>query len=155
MMYLILTALLLTAILRLKADAVKPTARAAILLLLVFCAAAVPAGGPVLAEQAGPEIPAPEFSRVSGFYDDPFELMILSEEGLSVYYTRDGSIPDETDTLYTGRLEVTDRTHEKNVLSDRTDIIAPNKWGEAMAPPQAVRKPRSFNEFQPFGQPNP
>ena len=54
MMYLILTAVLLTAILRLKADAVKPAERAVILLLLVFCAAAVPAGGPVLAEQAGP-----------------------------------------------------------------------------------------------------
>ena len=154
MMYLILTALLLTAILRLKADAVKPTARAAILLLLVFCAAAVPAGGPVLAEQAGPEIPAPEFSRVSGFYDAPFELMILSEEGLSVYYTRDGSIPDETDTLYTGQLEVTDRTHEKNVLSDRTDIIAPNKWGDAMAPLMKVDKADVIRAVAVDGQGN-
>ena len=134
MMYLILTAVFLTVIFRLKADAVKPAARAGILLLLVFCAAAVPAGGPALAEQAGPEIPAPDFSRVSGFYDDPFELMILSEEGLSVYYTRDGSIPDEKDTLYTGPLEVTDRSNERNILSARTDIIAPNKWGDAMAP---------------------
>ena len=140
MMYLILTAVFLTAILRLKADAVKPAARADILLLLFFCAAAVPAGGPALAEQAEPEIPAPEFSRASGFYDDPFELMILSEEGLSVYYTRDGSIPDEKDTLYTGPLEVTDRSHEKNVLSDRTDIIAPNKWGDATAPLTKVDK---------------
>ncbi|MBQ6060532.1 MAG: CotH kinase family protein [Clostridia bacterium] len=140
MMYLILTAVFLTAILRLKADAVKPAARAGILLLLVICAAAVPAGGPALAGQAGPEIPAPEFSVASGFYDDPFELTILSEEGLSVYYTRDGSIPDETDTLYTGPLEVTDRSHEKNVLSDRTDIIAPNKWGDATAPLRKVDK---------------
>ncbi len=140
MVYLILTVVFLTAILRLKADAVKPAARAGILLLLVFCAAAVPAGGPALAEQAGPEIPAPEFSRASGFYDASFELMILSEKGLSVYYTRDGSIPDETDTLYTGLLEVTDRTYEKNVLSDRTDIIAPNKWGDAMAPLETVDK---------------
>ena len=140
MMYLILTAVFLTTILRLKADAVKPAARAGILLLLVFCAAAVPAGGPALAEQAEPEIPAPEFSRASGFYDDPFELMILSEEGLSVYYTRDGSIPDETDTLYTGPLKVTDRTYEKNVLSARTDIIAPNQWGDAMAPLMRVDK---------------
>lgn len=134
MTYMILAAVFLTVFLRLKADAVKPAARAGILLLLVFCAAAVPAGGPALAEQAGPEIPAPEFSAASGFYDDPFELTILSEEGLSVYYTRDGSIPDETDTLYTGPLEVTDRTNEKNVLSARTDIIAPNKWGDAVAP---------------------
>ena len=140
MMYLILTAVFLTAILRLKADAVKPAARAGILLLLVICAAAVPAGGPALAGQAGPEIHAPEFSVASGFYDDPFELTILSEEGLSVYYTRDGSIPDETDTLYTGPLEVTDRSHEKNVLSDRTDIIAPNKWGDATAPLRKVDK---------------
>lgn len=134
MMYLILITVFLTAILRLKAEAVKPAARTGILLLLVLCAAAVPSDGPALAEQAGPEIPAPEFSQASGFYDDPFELTILSEEGLSVYYTRDGSIPDETDTLYIGPLEVNDRTHEKNVLSDRTDIIAPNQWGDAVAP---------------------
>ena len=154
MMYLTLTAVLLTAILRLKADAVKPAAGAGILLLLVFCAAAVPACGPAQAEQAGPEIPAPEFSRVSGFYDDPFELMILSEEGLSVYYTRDGSIPDEKDTLYTGPLEVTDRSHEKNVLSDRTDIIAPNKWGDAMAPLMKVDKADVIRAVAVDGQGN-
>jgi len=153
-MYLILTAVLLTAIFRLKADAVKPAARAGILLLLVFCAAAVPAGGPALAGQTGPEIPAPEFSRVSGFYDDPFELMILSEEGLSVYYTRDGSIPDETDTLYTGPLEVVDRTYEKNVLSNRTDIIAPNKWGDAMAPLMKVDKADVIRAVAVDGQGN-
>ena len=56
MMYLILITVFLTAILRLKAEAVKPAARAGILLLLVLCAAAVPAGGPALAEQAGPEM---------------------------------------------------------------------------------------------------
>ena len=154
MMYLILTAVFLTAILRLKAEAVKPAARAGILLLLVFCAAAVPAGGPALAGQTEPEIPAPEFSRVSGFYDDPFELMILPEEGLSVYYTRDGSIPDETDTLYTGPLEVIDRTDEKNVLSDRTDIIAPNKWGDAMAPLMKVDKADVIRAVAVDGQGN-
>ncbi|MBR6966339.1 MAG: chitobiase/beta-hexosaminidase C-terminal domain-containing protein, partial [Clostridia bacterium] len=154
MMYLILTAVLLTAILRLKADAVKPAARADIRLLLVFCAAAVAAGGPALAGQAGPEIPAPEFSRVSGFYDAPFELMILSKEGLSVYYTRDGSIPDETDTLYTGPLEVIDRTYEKNVLSERTDIIAPNKWGDAVAPLMNVDKADVIRAVAVDGQGN-
>ena len=154
MMYLILTAVFLTVIFRLKADAVKPAARAGILLLLVFCAAAVPAGGPALAEQAGPEVHAPDFSRVSGFYDDPFELTILSEEGLSVYYTRDGSIPDEKDTLYTGPLEVTDRSHEKNVLSDRTDIIAPNKWGDATAPLTKVDKADVIRAVAVDGQGN-
>ncbi len=154
MTYMILTAVFLTVIFWLKADAVKPAARAGILLLLAFCAAAVPAGGPALAEQAGPEIPAPDFSRVSGFYDDPFELMILSEEGLSVYYTRDGSIPDEKDTLYTGPLEVTDRSYEKNVLSDRTDIIAPNKWGDATAPLTKVDKADVIRAVAVDGQGN-
>ena len=154
MIYLILTAVFLTAILRLKADAVKPVARVGILFLLFFCAAAVPAGGPALAEQPGPEIPAPEFSRVPGFYDAPFELMILSKEGLSVYYTRDGSIPDETDMLYSGPLEVIDRTHEKNVLSDRTDIIAPNKWGDAVAPMMQVDKADVIRAVAVDGQGN-
>ena len=83
-----------------------------------------------------------------------YELMILSEEGLSVYYTRDGSIPDETDTLYTGRLEVIDRTYEKNVLSDRTDIIAPNKWGDAMAPLMKVDKADVIRAVAVDGQGN-
>ena len=117
-----------------------------ILFVIILCLAC--------AAQADPEIPAPEFSRVSGFYDDPFQLMILSEEGLSVYYTRDGSIPDETDTLYTGPLEVIDRTLAKNVLSDRTDIIAPNKWGDAMAPLMKVDKADVIRAVAVDGQGN-
>ena len=49
-----------------------------------------------LSAQAESAIPSPAFSQPSGFYDEPFKLTILSAEGFSVYYTLDGSDPNES-----------------------------------------------------------
>lgn len=40
------------------------------------------------------EIPAPEFSKEAGFYEEAFELLLTAPEGTEIYYTLDGSIPD-------------------------------------------------------------
>ena len=112
------------------------------LFLLILISGFVLAGNRISAagEETVNPIPAPAFSMPSGFYEEPFELTILSEDGLSVYFTRDGSIPDETDIPYTEPLLVSDRSPEHNTLSSRTDIIAPNKWGDAVAPILPVDK---------------
>ena len=94
---------------------------------LVLSLILMAAGGADLpAARAESEIPVPVFSRPSGFYEEPFELTVSSERGLSVYYTLDGSLPDETDSLYTGSLTISDRSQEPNVLSARTDISPPD-----------------------------
>lgn len=40
------------------------------------------------------EIPAPEFSVPAGFYESAFDLSLVVPEGMEVYYTLDGSLPD-------------------------------------------------------------
>lgn len=110
----------------------------------VFCLAALlflaAAAGQAPAARAETAVPSPSFSHPSGFYDEPFELTILSEEGFSVYFTRDGSAPDETDALYTEPLTVRDMSEEPNVLSARTDIWPDGMRGEVGAPPEPVDK---------------
>ena len=46
-------------------------------------------------------VPAPEFSVPAGFYEEAFSLELKAEEGLTVYYTLDGSEPaaDGTETV--------------------------------------------------------
>ena len=65
----------------------------------------------------------PVFSAESGFYDSSFKLEIYCKDpDAKIYYTLDGSIPDETDTLYTEPLNMYNRTYDKNVLSAITGI---------------------------------
>ena len=105
--------------------------------LLLFLAAA---GTGITAARAESAVPSPAFSKPSGFYDDPFELTVLTEEGLSVYFTLDGSTPDETDSLYAEPLTIRDVSEEPNMLSARTDIWPSGIRGEIMAPPSPVDK---------------
>lgn len=51
-------------------------------------------------------INAPVFSAKSGFYEDAFDLSIFTEEGSSVYYTVDGSIPDVHSIPYTEPIRI-------------------------------------------------
>lgn len=60
-------------------------------------------------------VEAPLLSHASGFYDSEFDLQIRSAEDTTVYYTLDGSIPDESSYLYEGAVRVYDRSSEENV----------------------------------------
>ncbi len=113
--------------------------RLGITLILVLLLAITAAAG--TAEGEGEAVvPQPVFSRDAGFYDKPFTLAISAEDGLSVYYTLDGSVPDETDIPYRGSLTIADASRQANVLSARTDTIAPSQWGTAAAPREPVDK---------------
>lgn len=73
-----------------------------------------------ITEVAGPE---PAFSAESGFYDEAFELEITSgSPGAKIYYTLDGSVPDETDILYEEPITIYNKTNDKNVLSSITGV---------------------------------
>lgn len=64
------------------------------------------------------------FSRESGFYEEPFYLEIYAPPGTEIYYTLDGSDPDENALLYTGPIRIEDATNDDNVYSMRTDVSA-------------------------------
>lgn len=61
------------------------------------------------------------FSRESGFYEAPFELKLSAPFGVKIYYTLDGSVPDENAFLYTNPIFIDDATSQPNVHSMRTD----------------------------------
>lgn len=47
-------------------------------------------------------IPDPVFSQKSGVYEDAFNLILSAQEGTTIYYTTDGSIPDPNPGTETG-----------------------------------------------------
>ena len=62
------------------------------------------------------------FSRESGFYEEPFALELSAPLGMKIYYTLDGSAPDENAHLYTEPIQIVDATDSPNVHSLRTDM---------------------------------
>lgn len=64
------------------------------------------------------------FSRESGFYEEPFDLEIYAPPGTEIYYTLDGSDPDENALRYTGPIRIGDATNNDNVYSMRRDVSA-------------------------------
>ncbi|MGN0580325.1 MAG: CotH kinase family protein [Ruminococcus sp.] len=62
---------------------------------------------------------APTFSAQSGFYDTDFKLTLSAENNAAIYYTIDGSDPTDSASaqLYTGAIEVRDRTDQPNLWS--------------------------------------
>ncbi len=64
------------------------------------------------------------FSRESGFYDAPFELELHAPVGTDIFYTLDGSEPDENAVKYAGPIMINDATENENVYSMRTDVSA-------------------------------
>ncbi|MCR5626111.1 MAG: CotH kinase family protein [Lachnospiraceae bacterium] len=68
-------------------------------------------------EKALATLKRPVFSVESGFYDDSFQVEIQSPDGGDIYYTLDGSEPDEGSQKYTGAITVSDRTNENNLYS--------------------------------------
>ena len=65
-----------------------------------------------------------EFSKESGFYEEPFDLEINAPPGTRIFYTLDGTEPDENAILYTGPIKIDDATKNENVYSLRTDVSA-------------------------------
>lgn len=78
------------------------------------------------------------FSRQSGFYDEDFVLMLYHpDQDAKIYYTTDGSVPDENSTLYTNEgIALTNKTSEKNVLAAQRDTTA----GDYYKVPEGITK---------------
>lgn len=70
-----------------------------------------------------PFVAPPKFSHAAGFFDEPFDLSLSGYGDVKIYYTTDGSIPDENAALYTSPIHIENRSGEPNVWSAREDIL--------------------------------
>ena len=80
------------------------------------------------------------FSAVSGFYDKEFYLDITTDDGNTVYYTLDGSIPTSESQKFTQPLLINDRSAEENILSAYTEIAQPIEYTRHDLPGSSVDK---------------
>lgn len=65
------------------------------------------------------------FSHGSGFYADEITLeMTCQTAGAKIYYTTDGSVPDDTDLLYEAPITLKSRSTDPNILSSQTGTSA-------------------------------
>lgn len=69
------------------------------------------------------DLDAPVFSAESGFYKDSFTLEMEAGES-RIYYTLDGSIPNESSMLYEEPILLEDASGRENVWRSRTDFAA-------------------------------
>ncbi len=71
----------------------------------------------LLALPALADAPQLSFNRTSGFSPDPFTLtMSCDDPRATIYYTLDGSVPDETSLVYEGGLRLEDSSTRADVL---------------------------------------
>ncbi|WP_022774395.1 CotH kinase family protein [Butyrivibrio sp. AE2015] len=69
----------------------------------------------------------PTFSLPGGWFSENVEVELSAEKG-DIYYTLDGSDPDETSIKYDGPITVTNRSEEENIYSAIGDIAAENDY---------------------------
>lgn len=75
-------------------------------------------------------VEAPAFSHESGFYDKKFKLSITGSEGCRIYYTTDGSEPDENAQEYKDGILIHRVSYLDSVYSIRKDF-APYYYGDS------------------------
>lgn len=87
----------------------------------------------------------PLFSAAAGFYEEPFWLEI--EGNGRIFYTLDGSVPDEKDLEYTGAIKIDDPSGEENVYSANPDVSTGyytellEKYGRTVAEYELPKEP--------------
>ncbi|MDX1640724.1 MAG: CotH kinase family protein [Balneolaceae bacterium] len=91
-------------------------------------------------ESTSGQLEPAELSHAPGFYTSPFELEISHpEEGVTLYYTLDGTTPDESSTVYSGPISIVNRSDEPNDISTiRTNHST--AWFESQDPRDKIRK---------------
>ena len=78
------------------------------------------------------------FSLQSGFYDAPMTLEMESDlKGAKIYYTLDGSTPDESDLLYEGPISLTWTTEKDDPMTDITGVNVGEQYVPQMDFPSA------------------
>ena len=70
--------------------------------------------------------PTPQFSITSGIYPNAINVDITGDPNTTIYYTTDGSVPDDGDLLYTGPIAVNNTTVLKTIAYSADPNILPS-----------------------------
>lgn len=70
---------------------------------------------------------SPKFSAVSGYYKESFSLELYAEKGCKIFYTTDGSKPDENSALYTKAIAVENVSGRENRWNQVQNVV--EDWG--------------------------
>jgi len=81
---------------------------------------------------------APRLSHSSGFYKEAFDLQITAQDGVTIYYTLDGSIPTTESEIYTHPIRVYNRSAEPNVWLNQQQVT--QEWEAYTPDPTPVDK---------------
>ncbi|MBQ6369752.1 MAG: chitobiase/beta-hexosaminidase C-terminal domain-containing protein [Parasporobacterium sp.] len=68
---------------------------------------------------------APQISPVSGEYSSDQNILVSSPEGAAIYYTYDGSIPNERSTLYMGPVKMRPGTSTFSAVCIKDGVSSP------------------------------
>lgn len=80
------------------------------------------------------------FSRTGGIQSEPFQLELSSDQGMTIYYTTDGSEPTASSSIYTGPLTISGNTVVKAIA-----------WREDAIPSYAAANTYLFNVSHTVG----
>lgn len=69
------------------------------------------------------EAPVPVPSHPGGYYDSPFTLTLSCPATGTLYYTTDGSTPTTDSPVYTGGIEITDRSQKPNLYNSIQNVV--------------------------------
>ena len=83
---------------------------------------------------------APVFSLESGFYNSPVTLNIIAqEENAHIYYSSDGSVPNENSAIFTSDIQI-----------DQTTVIRAVVYVDSLLPSEIITKTYFINESFTF-----
>lgn len=68
---------------------------------------------------------APQISPVSGEYSSDQNILVSSPEGAAIYYTYDGSVPNERSTLYMGPVKMRPGTSTFSAICIKDGVSSP------------------------------
>ncbi|MBQ7581844.1 MAG: CotH kinase family protein [Lachnospiraceae bacterium] len=97
----------------------------------------------------------PAISAGSGFYEDDFDVTITAKGRHKIYYTLDGSAPDENAMLYDGPIHVYDRSNEPNTVVNHPNTVpyfSEEEIDETAVPKAFVLRAAAADEYGNFSE---
>lgn len=80
----------------------------------------------------------PQPSYPGGYYNEAFTLKLQTNVGATIYYTTDGSMPNENSQVYTDGIVISDRSKEPNVYNAIRNVV--KDWNNYYPPEEPVPK---------------